>query len=369
MSEYTQKVKCMSCPALTCTAKKPNWQIQIYEARSLLRTCHQIRDEGKQVFFNVNSWTLHRARLRTSSIQSADTMIDDTQRLFERLGQVEAMKYFKHVNMQICLSPLAYCDITVPDSVTLDDPISIQRFELSQHPDVVASHKLDETAQCELFRTALAKLVANSSIVFPSLKTIKLEISLHAKKLVSDAHKNPLDRCGITFYIRIKLGPRNCASPTSLSSVPLPILVLQDVMEDSDWLQTAKQAVRSQKLHPSISGGSCIESQLEPRRHMLSPLRELFGVQCVEVERCWTVKYRRPGVKNVIHEQRLRQLWQFSSVCEMLERAGPEFGGFLDPGLGYLKLSPDDVFEIIENTTEDSGYLHSLGVSVGQAIV
>ena len=53
------KLKGASSPAL---ARIHTSQSQIYEA--LLRTCHQIRDEGKQVFYKINSWSLHPARLR-----------------------------------------------------------------------------------------------------------------------------------------------------------------------------------------------------------------------------------------------------------------------------------------------------------------
>ena len=64
--------------------------------------------------------------------------------------------------MRIPLSPLAYCDFTIPDSVALDDPAAVQVFEMAQQPGVIAFHKLDETAQCELSRVAFDHLVKKS---------------------------------------------------------------------------------------------------------------------------------------------------------------------------------------------------------------
>lgn len=360
LSDHGHKFKCMSCPNLTITANKPTWQSQVYEARNLLRTCHQIRGEGKQVFYEVNSWSLHRARLRETPPGHSSATIHDTQRMFDRIRQTKATKHFKHVNMRITLSPLAYCDFTIPDSVALDDPVAVHLFELSQNPSVVAFHKLDETAQCGLFRAVFNGLVENRAYVFPKLRTITLEVSLHAKRLIPDASNNPLDRCGITFYVRIKLGCKKRATPTYHYNASLPILAPGSVTPDSCGLQRAKYEAHNQSLHPSILIDPWSAPLLDPRRRMLSPLKQLIGVQSVEVERRWTVRYHLPGIENgvvFIHAQPLRQLWRFCTVSEMLERAGPGFDGFLDPALEYLSISRHNVVEIIENTAEDIEHL------------
>ena len=362
MSDCKVKFKCMSCPHLTSTADKTTWQTQIYKARSLLRTCHQIRDEGVQVFYEVNSWSVHRARLRETPVDSS--VIDlDTQRLFDRLSQFGAVRHFKHVNMRIALSPLAYCDLTVPDGVALDDPVSIQAFELSQNPNVIALHKLDETAQCELFRAGIKGLVGNRPHVFPKIMTLTLEVSLHAKKLIPNTLNNPLDRCGITFYVKIKLGRRNRPTTTYHDNATVPILASSSVIQDPSVLQRAKNEAHNHSLKANILSTSWIAPLLDPRRHMLSPLRQLDDVHSVEVERRWTVHYRHRDIEDgslVLREQPLRQLWRFTTVDEMLERAGPGFGEFLDPALDYLRTSSKDVIDIIENTWnthEDTGYL------------
>ncbi|CAD6578485.1 MAG: hypothetical protein ASARMPRED_008733 [Alectoria sarmentosa] len=360
LSDHGHKFKCMSCSNLTVTANKPTWQSQVYEARSLLRTCHQIRGEGKQVFYEVNSWSLHRARLRETPPGHSSATIHDTQRMFDRIRQTKATKHFKHVNMRITLSPLAYCDFTIPDSVALDDPVAVHLFELSQNPSVVAFHKLDETAQCGLFRAVFNGLVENRAYIFPKLRTITLEVSLHAKRLIPDASNNPLDRCGITFYVRIKLGCKKHATPTYHYNASLPILAPGSVTPDSCGLQCAKYEAHNQSLHPSTFNDPWSAPLLDPRRRMLSPLKQLIGVQSVEVERRWTVRYHVPGIENgvvFIHAQPLRQLWRFCTVSEMLERAGPGFDGFLDPALEYLNISRHNVVEIIEDTAEDSEHL------------
>lgn len=362
LSDHRLKVKCISCPNLMCTVNKPSWQSQVYEARNLLRTCHQIREEGKQIFYEVNFWTLHRARLRENPAPSS-AIATDSQTLFDRLYQINALKNFKHVNMRISLSPLAYCDLTVPDYVALEDPAALLHFELTQHPDVIASHKLDETAQCDLFRAAIKGLVGNRVRVFPEMRSITLEVSLHFKKLILNGPNNPLDRCGITFYIRLKLERRNRQTFACHGNASVPTLAPGSVVYEPCALQRAKYTAHKPNLQRSTLGGTSSAPRLDPRRHMLSPLKGLQGVQSVEVERCWTVHYREQGIndgKVVIRVQPLRQLWRFLTVSEMLESAGPGFIEFLDPALEFLKTSRKDVVDIIENTmttAEDIGHL------------
>lgn len=353
MSDHRLRFKCMSCPSLTGTANKPTWQSQISGVRNILRTCKQIRAEGTQAFYKVNSWSLHRARLRENPVRFS-ALLHDTQKVYDRLRQIEAMKLFKHVNMRISLSPLAYCDLTVPDSVALDDPVAVHLFELSLHPGVVAFHKLDENAQCELFRAAIQGLLQARTHVFPKLRSLTLEVSLHTKMIIPNVPRDPLDRCGITFYIRVffrrEYRTRSMCHEGS-------------VIHDLSILPRVSLDVHNHSLQPMFLGGVWNKPHLDPRRHMLSPLSQFHGVQYVEVERRWTVIYRKRSVedgKEVIREQPLRQLWRFLTVSEMLERAGPGFVGFLDPALEFLETSSQDVVNIIENTwntIDDVGHL------------
>lgn len=357
ISNYKLKFKCVSCPSATGTAET-TWSSQIYEARNLLRTCHQIRDEGKQVFYKVNSWGLHRVRLRETPPAHPSATVDDTQRLFDRIRQIKATKHFKHINMRTRLSPLAYCDFPVPDDVPLDDPVAIRHFEQSHPQNVVAFHKLDEAAQCELFKVAFDGLVQNMADVFPRLRSVKLEVSLHGKKLIPGAPTNPLDRCGITFHVRIMLGRKKHTTPTYHYQASPPIREPGRVPLDYYMLQRAIYEAHNRNQHPSILVNPVNASPLDPRRRMLSPLKQLLGVQSVEVERYWTVRYRQPRIEDglgPICVQPLRRVWLFCTVGEMLEEAGPGFCEFLDPALEYLNISGNDVVDIIENTTEDIG--------------
>ena len=235
--------------------------------------------------------------------------------------------------------------------------VAIHLFELSQHPSVIASHKLDETAQCELFRAACNGLVGSQANVFPNLRSITLGVSLHAKKMISDAPNNPLNRCGITFNVGIKLGRKSCATRTDHYNASLP--KIGSVIQNPFLLQHAKYEPHNQSLHLNTLNDPSGTPISDPRRLMLSPLRQLLGVQSVEVERRWTVCYRQQDIEDgtlVMRAQPLRKLWQFLTVDEMLERAGPGFDEFLDPALEHLKIDRKDVVEIIENSTEDLEY-------------
>ena len=364
MSEHQVKFKCIACPHLTGTTGIPPWQSQIHGVRNILRTCHQIRREGNMVFFDVNSWSLQRVRLRDRPVPTSAMRVD-TQRMFDRLRQNVGLKRFKQVNMRISLSPLAYYDLAIADNIALDDPLEVHFFE-SLHPrDVIDFHKLDEKAQCELFRTAINYFVNTRTHVFPSMRSLTLEVSFHAKKYYARGPNSPLDRCGITFYVRIKLGGRSCLTATYHDNASIPVLASSSVVHDASVLQGAQCAneAHNHMSQFSATGVDWVAPPLDHRRDMLSPLRQLFDVWGVEVERRWTVVYRQSSTEDgstAIREQPLRKLWRFYTVGEMLERAGPGFEEFLDPALESLNTSPNDVVDIIENTwnkTEDLGHL------------
>lgn len=210
----------------------------------------------------------------------------DTQRLYDRMRQSKATKNFKHVNMKITLSPLAYCDLTVPDNVAFDDPRAIHLLELSQHPSIIALHKLDETVQCELFKAVFQGL-ANNRDGFPKMRSITFEVSLHAKKLIPECPNNPLDRCGITCYVRIKLEYQKLAILTDHSYAPVLISAPGNVLPNPYLSQLAKYEAHNCSLQPSLLKNWSNEHLLDPRRRMLGPLRLLVGVHSVEVERRW----------------------------------------------------------------------------------
>ena len=364
MSEHPHRFKCISCPNLMRTAGVPTWQSQIHQVRNILRTCHQIRDEGKEVFSDVNSWSLQRVRLRERPAPTS-AMLADTQMLFERLRSNVGLKRFKQVNMRIALAPLAYCDIAIADNIALDDPVAVHVFELTYPPSIIAFHKLDEKGQCELFKTALHYLVHTQTDVFPSMRLLTLEVSFHGRNYHQIGPSSPLNRCGITFYVRIKLGARSCLTATHHDNALIPVLASSGVVHNPSVLQRAQYEYEEHN-HISqlgVTGNGWVAPPLDHRRHMLSPLRKLFDVRSVEVERRWTVIYRQVSSvdgSTVVHKQPLRQLLRFRTVGEMLDKAGPGFEEFLDPALWYLKTSPNDVVDIIENTWSKTGDLGHL---------
>lgn len=198
--------------------------------------------------------------------------------------------------------------------------------------------------------------MGNQRNVFPKLISITLEVSLHAKNSIPEIPNDPLDRCGITFYVRIKLGRKDNAVPAYHDNTSLPIQAPSSLISDQSLLQRAKYEAHNESLLISFSDDTWSVPLLDPRRLMLSPLKQLRDIQSVEVKRRWTVHYRQQGMEDgdaVIRVRPLRQLWRFCTVGEMLERAGPGFDGFLDPALEYLETAPEDVVDIIENTTED----------------
>ena len=356
MSDHRIKYKCVFCPSLITTYKSP-LQSEVYEARNLLRTCRQIRHEGKRVFYEVNTWILSRARLSKSQVRSSETA-QDTQMVFDQLRGIDAMQHFKHVGMQTTLSPLVYCDLPLPENLTLDSTTAIDLFDQSHHPNILNIHKLDEVAQCELYKLSFQKFVENQKQVFPNLKSVGVEVSLHPKRMILGVHDSPMNRCGITLYIRIKLECGESATP-SCKEPSLPVLAPNNVTHNTQSLPRATGQADNQSLSPGTISPSQIDPRLDPRRYMLSPLIQLLGVQSVEVERLWTVHYHPKVIGDEIASERkqpLRQLWRFCTVGEMLWRAGPWLLGFLDPALEYLGITINEVIEIIENTIEDVGH-------------
>ena len=198
--------------------------------------------------------------------------------------------------------------------------------------------------------------MVNQTDVFPRLRSITLEVSLHAKNSVPNVLNKPLDRCGITFYVRIKLGRQGLAIHKHQYNASLQSSAPGGVINDLCHSQHVENEAHNEVPDTSILDDSWVLPFLDPRRRMLSPLKQLLDVQSVEVERRWTVRYRQQDVENgnaVIRAQPLRRMWRFRTVGEMLEGAGAGFGEFLDPAVEYLGTSLEDVVEIEENTTKD----------------
>lgn len=269
------------------------------------------------------------------------------------------MTRFRHLNMQICLAPLTIVDLT---------------YQVRQDPEKLRKHTLNEETQCEMFRKALEGLVSNQKKTFPKLQTLTLEIALHAPRATrsSTLTKNVLDRCGITFEVKLFLD----ASESANFQSGRPIKDLRSSRDNSSV----------ETIDPNT---------LEPRRRMLSPLVRLSGVRKVQVKRRWIVLHRPKGAKPVycmeeagtieddgssvdgwlidygrtIEEEseysvlasHMAQLHHFSSVKEMLEKATTDFGLFQVIGLSEFGIPLEDVIEVIEN--EGTGRAREYGLA------
>lgn len=355
------------CPSKCCAGKpKPDhatWRRQFAEIRNYCTVNKQIYAEIVEIFFRFNSWALHRARLREDSNNEPTTLADNTQHMYSTYGKKKYMKRFRHLNMQICLAPLAFVDLGTPKHLSeTSTRAELLADEIRQDPEKLRKHTLNEEAQCEMFRKALEGLVSNQKKTFPKLQTLTLEITLHAPQATrpSTLTKNVLDRCGITFEIKLFLNASESAN--FLSGRPI-----KDLRGFKD-----KSSVET--IDPKT---------LEPRRRMLSPLVGLSGVRKVQVKRRWIVLHRPKGAKpvycieeagtneddassvdnglsddgRIIEEEseysvlasHMAQLHHFSSVKEMLEKATTDFGLFQIIGLSKFEMPLVDVIEVIEN--------------------
>ena len=86
---------------------------------------------------------------------------------------------------------------------------------------------------------------------------------------------------------------------------------------------------------------------------MLISLKRRLDVQSVEVERSWTVCFRRRGVEGESGHIRCSSCGGFALWVKCWEKIGTGFCEDLDLALEYLQAFDDDMIEIIENTTED----------------
>ena len=130
------------------------------------------------------------------------------------------------------LFPLAYCDFTIPDSVA-----PVEAFEVARQPGVTALHKLDKTAQCELFKLAFDRLVITSIPNLSQPEINQVEVSLHEQRAPND----PLKRCGITVYVRIKL-ECNASMPVFPSDISHTIFIRDNLPDSKPTSRACTQA-------------------------------------------------------------------------------------------------------------------------------
>lgn len=322
------------CPSIACVQKPGanyrTWRSQFDQARAVLATCKQIHNEGTKMFFEVNSWTVHRPRMRDNEAATAPTLVEDTLKTFCRYGpggRKSYVRFFQHLNMRIAISPLATVDLGTPNQLDTTDLAELLQLRVNQDPEVLRRHTLPEATQCLMFQIALDCLASNQSSMFPWLRSFTLEMGLHSP--VFRPIRDPLDRCGQTFKLIIKLGKQTSTNDATKETTSKPV----DMYE----------------------GWDTNLPMLEPRRRMLAPLMKLKNVQSVEVHRIWTVRYKKAkkGSQDGPFDHRMGQHVGFDSVSRFLHHAGPNFENFLVTGLEYFKIPVKDLIEIIEDQDQE----------------
>ena len=335
------------CPSKSCAGKpmpdQTAWRSRYKQAREYLYISSQIRTEALDVFFRINSFALHRARLREDPDMDTTALANDTQSMYAKYRRRTFMRRFKHLKMDICLSPIAFVDLGMPkELLNSSNHAKLLAYQLRQDPVRLSRHTRDEDAQCELFRLALAGLVRNQKKTFPQLQTLTLDISLHTPQPSYLTSNSVLDRCGITFQIRVFVNTSEDANYT-------PGRPTRELRAPKDNV-----IIKSQEVNG-----------LEPKRFMLAPLVGLSGVQKVEVKRRWVVIHRSKGAKptgcknedGTIQEDNvlasyMAQVHRFSSVEQMLAKAEKELTLFQVTGLKKFNIAEEDVIEILENEGE-----------------
>ncbi|KAL2039164.1 hypothetical protein N7G274_008213 [Stereocaulon virgatum] len=342
------------CPSKCCAAKhKPDraaWERQFADIRNSYSTVSkQFYNELVEVFFRDNSWALHRARLREDANSEPMTLTKDSLHMYDNYSKNKYMTRFKHLNMQICLTPFAVVDLCTPkDLFEPSTPADLLAYQIHQNPEKLRKHTLNEEVQCEMYRTVLEGLVSKQKKCFPELQTLTLKISLHAPQATrsSTLTRKVEDRCGITFKVKVLL------------NIP-------------EFTEHRLQTFRANLDGPG--NNFCIETiepnTLEPRRRMLSPLAGLDGVYRVQVKRRWIVLHRPKGTKPVccvandgaieednVLASHMTQRHTFTSVEQMLQSATTNFKLFQVTGLTEYEISKEDVIEILEHEGTGMSY-------------
>lgn len=265
-----------------------------------------------------------------------------------KLHQKPLMKHFKHLTMQIAISPLAYVDLGTITELQTSTPTAFWLHHVRQDPLRLLRHTLTLKEQCEMFRQTLLSFSQIQTKFFPELQTLTLQMSLHRAGHISPGKdiKNAFDRCGINFKVKLYLDAQSSASRI----VPkLP-------------------RAGSSKDHAT----SIIDpTKLDPVRRMLSPLMMLPEVRTVEVTRHWVVVHRAEGgdgkVHLIIHDDgtveeegllnnHMALHETFRSVRQMLIAGKANFRHFQKDGLKAHRIHRDNVVKIYEDG--DNGHKH-----------
>lgn len=279
MSDRVIRFKCpsKSCRGLT-EADQSAWELQLPEVRELFRTCRQIHNEAKKIFYEVNSWSLSRAKLGVNPKDPA-AILHDTNIMFHRLRHIGGTKNFRHINMRIYLSDRALCDLGVPTTIDMDDTRAVLLYQMNQDPVHIGKHILSEGEQCELYRVALKGLADNRLRNFPNLRSLTLQVALHSKKRYSISN-DPLNCCGLTFYVTVQFGymeaPHIHREYVQQRGVPsdnytIPPDENLSMYQPTRWLGNSGYTWGPE--YPNI---------WDPRRRMLAPLAGLRDIRNIE---------------------------------------------------------------------------------------
>ena len=201
-----------------------------------------------QIFFEVNSWTLHCAALKKDQGFDAASLMHDTRAMLAKFrpdGPLSYVRYFRHFNMSIDLCPTGVAHLCLPENL---DPRNIQQliaFQSAQDPAVMQRSIVLDANICQMFHKALSCFANRQYTIFKSLRSLTLEVGFHLP--FNDPSQRFSYGCGLKFRLIILMGSSSHGSPKIKSETIADLLAL------------------------------------EPRRRMLAPLAKLRDVESVEV--------------------------------------------------------------------------------------
>ena len=351
-SHLSDRKSHFKCTSASCIGKSRAATLLCREQFNWIRVystiCRQIHREVVELFFRTNAWELHRPRLRDDLEEYPNPLEIETRQMLIKLHKKPLLRHFKHLTMQISISPLAYVDLGSITELQNSSPMALWLHHIRRDPHRLGRHTLDLKAQCEMFRQTLLSFSEVQPMFFPELQTLTLRMSLHKPGQASPGKevKNAFDRCGINFKVKLNLDAQRSVSCT----VPkLP-------------------RAGSSKDHAT----SIIDpTKLDPVRRMLSPLMMLPRVRTVEVIRHWVVFHYAEGgdgkVHLIIHDDgtveeegllttHMTLHETFHSVRQMLIAGKANFRHFQKDGLKAHRINKDNVVKMYEDG--DNGHDH-----------